>query len=232
MMQVLNRLASTKHADLAKILRHTAASSLLTGPDTLALLRSSLVPKVLAILRSLPSGRPPRDAIAVCMAATAVLNNLYTSLLTSNDRSALSALLQADAEACCAVVHWGMAQAEYTVQPPVSDQLEWRHELLLFGPEGADDMRHPFWTSFTHCLAFLTKNMDGSNFRVDQDSWSQLWPQALLEALAAPNIIERVLRVAAEHPCGRRPPTPLLWDLLPALLESRAGSTFLHISPL
>jgi hypothetical protein len=203
-IQVLNRLANTKRADLAKALRHIAASSLLTGPDTPALLCSGLVPKVLAILRSLPSGRPSRDAIAVCIAATAVLNNLSVSLATPTDRRAFSALLQADAEACCAVAHWGMAQPECAEKLSASDQPEWRQALAAV-PEGADDIRHPFWTPFTLCLGFLGINLAGVTFEAHHLAWAALWPEAALEAVAAPSITERLLRAAAEHPCGRPP---------------------------
>jgi hypothetical protein len=206
MLQVLKSLSKTGSKDIAKNLRQAAA--VFVDEDSTAWLDSDLLPRVLAILRSLPSGRSPKDAVAVCAAAMAVLNNLFTGLFSSaQDLHRFRQLLKADQAACAALVHWGMARPEASEKLPPG-QRQWRHDVGVV-PESADEPEHPFWTPFTYCCSFLvvleTTGVRASGGSVIVPYRPQLAEFNVQDA-ASPAVVERLLRVIVQHPCGAVPP--------------------------
>jgi hypothetical protein len=198
MMQVLKDLNKSSSADLAKRLRR-AAAYLNVDDESSGWLGSGLVPKILAILRSLPLGRPPRRAVEVCAAATAVLNNLLINLRTPELLHQFRQLLKADRAASAALVHWGMARPEASENLPPPRFPALRHDVSEVPDLAAAAADHPFWTPFTICCCFLSA-MDivvvaNAQYHPQLAGWD-------VQEAATPGVMERVLRGAIQHPCG------------------------------
>jgi hypothetical protein len=195
---VLKTLAKPSSPDLLRHLQ-LAARTFVHGAPEACLSRavgSDLVPRLLAILRSLPSHPAPDETVAVCAAATAVLNNM---MFACNPQQAalLRDVILADEDALCEVVRWGIAG------PTATEQLPPGHEVYVtavgdFVPGEAvmqhrQRCSHQFWTPLTICSYFLVAL-----------HCSRRWHQgpALAQA-TAPVVIQRLLRLASQHPCGR-----------------------------
>jgi hypothetical protein len=202
--QVLKALAKASAADVAKHLRH-AAAHLYAAKDTSPWLDASdLVPKVLAILRALPSGHPPKEATATCAAAAAVLNNLVMGLHTPRHLSQLRGQLEADPAACAALVQWGMARPEASEQLPPTQWPKMRLGGELAPAEAVGVTEHPFWTPFTMCCLFLAV-VDVTEFKTDASALPCYSPNLaswIVPEAATPDVIGRLLRVAIQHPCA------------------------------
>jgi hypothetical protein len=200
MLQALKALdKSISGADAAKHLRHVAAA-LKKERDTSRWLDSadSAALRALAALRSLPAGRPPKEAAEVADAAAAVLNNLFTGLRAVQHIQRFRVLLAADEAACSALVLWCMDQPGSTEQLPPGQQAAWRP------PAGAGPQQ-AFWTPFTNCAGLL----GAVSMAVDISSQYTAEVHLNLTAAANPRVVERLLRVAIQHPCGRFPRVPL-----------------------
>jgi hypothetical protein len=200
---VLKSLSKTSSKDLAKDLRQAAA--VLVDEDSTAWLESDLVPRVLAILRSLPSGRPPTEAVAVCTAAMTVLNNLFTGLhFSAQGLRRFRQLLKADQAACAALVHWGMARPEASEKLPPGRR-QWRYHTSVMPDSATGEPEHSFWTPFTYCCSFLvavdTLDFDACSSNIRSPYNPQLADFNVQEA-ASPAVMERLLRVVIQHPCG------------------------------
>jgi hypothetical protein len=203
-LQVLKALTKASGADAAKHLRH-AAAHLYAAKDTSPWLNASdLVPRVLAILRSLPSGQPPRAAIATCAAAAAVLHNLLLGLHTPHQLSQLRGQLEADQAACAALVHWGVARPEASEQLPPAQRSKMRLGGHLAPEEAVGVTEHPFWTPFTMCCLFLAV-VDVTEVKTDAYAlpcYSENLASWNVPEAATPDVIGRLLRVAIQHPCA------------------------------
>jgi hypothetical protein len=196
--QVLKALQNPSGADVSKHLRH-AAVHVQVGRDTTAWLESALVPRVLAILRSLPSGRPPKQAVEVCAAATAVLNNILAGLQTSPQVSHFRQLLAADQAACAALVHWGMARPEASERLPPALHSKLCYDANIV-PQLASVLHdHPFWTPLTVCCSFLVAMERDVVPLVHYNPQLASWD---VQEAASPGVVERLLRVAVRQPCG------------------------------
>jgi hypothetical protein len=104
----------------------------------------------------------PRDVIASCAAATAVLHNLLTGLRTTHRLRQLRQLLEADQAACTALVHWGTGPPPETAQ-----QLTLRQGSGLQSPGLVPDQgcRPPFLDTTVHdLLQFLSSSGHHSGF--------------------------------------------------------------------
>jgi hypothetical protein len=203
-MQVLKALNKSSAADQAKHLRQ-AAGHLHADQGASRWLASGLVPQVLAILHSLPSGRPPKDAIEVCTAATAVLTNLLMGLEAPEHLTQFHALLAADQAACAALVHWGMAPPEASRQLPPARRPKLLANVMV--PEtAAADAGHPFWTPFTTCCSFLVV-VDVSVATVKKPTQpDKSWISNFgMQGAVTPGVIAQALRVAVQHPCSTFP---------------------------
>jgi hypothetical protein len=202
-VQVLKALNRPGTADQAKHLRQ-AADHLHADHDASRWLGSGLVPQVLAILHSLPSGRSPKEAIEVCTAATAVLSNLLLGLDTPEQLHQFHALLRADQAAFAALVHWGIVRPEASEQLPPA-----RRPKLLAGftvPEAATaNVGHPFWTPFTTSCSFLVALNIVMHSMGSPTTPYISWILLGNLGAAMPGVIAHALRVAIQHPCS----TPL-----------------------
>jgi hypothetical protein len=169
-----------------------AAQALLHEQDSSRWL-DSLVPCVLSALRSLPGAQCPRDAVQVCAAAVTALHNMLAALSQPHDKDRFCAMLEADDEACCALLHWGVCCPEASEQLPHGQSVPMTSRPLtkIAGTDGSN----PFWTPCTRCLKFLSSVTYRNNaalriFKKGVDSVA----------------VERVLRVAVQYPWGRPPP--------------------------
>jgi hypothetical protein len=203
--QVLKSLNKTSSKDLAKHLRQ-AALVFVDGNASSAWLDSDLVPKVLAILRSLPSGRSPKEAVVVCSAAMAVLNNMFTGLKTPTEMDQFRQLLKTDQAACAARVHWGMARPEASEQLSPGFWSLWCGDATTIPESARGDIEHAFYMPLTACCSFLmaVETEAGSAAR-SVPSVMRYRPQLVefnVQEAASPAVMERLLRVAVQHPCG------------------------------
>jgi hypothetical protein len=115
--QVLASLADPSGQAVAQALRAAAASLAEAGTGGMWG-DVGLLPRVLAILRSLPAERSANEAVEVCAAASAVVGNL----LDHNDRPQLrrqvTAAVLEDDRACRALLRWGITNPEASKQLP------------------------------------------------------------------------------------------------------------------
>jgi hypothetical protein len=188
---------------LAALLRDSAdgTSSWLSSTD------SALVPKVLAILRSIKSGCAPDEAVTICSSAVAVLHSVLTGLRKADDICTFCTMLQADSEACDAVVLWGFARRpECSEKLPPGNQLPPRIDLKML-PPGSDAAKvdRPFWTHFTICGSFLVALDDALVGRsgTPKSALNAKEKAGLLHQAATSGMVERLLLVATQHQCGK-----------------------------
>jgi hypothetical protein len=171
---------------------------------------SALVPKVLAILRSIKSGCAPDEAVTICSSAVAALHSVLTGLRQADDICTFCALLQADSEACDAVVLWGLARPECSEQLPPGNQLPPRIDLKMC-PPGSDAAKldHPFWTHLTVCGSFLVAldnalaGKAGAHKSARSEPHGVELQAGLLQKAASLDVVERLLLVAIQQPCGK-----------------------------
>jgi hypothetical protein len=155
-VQVLRALSVPGSApDVAKHLRQ-AAALLGKEKDTSRWLASDLVPKVLGILCSLPVSLPPRDAVQVCAAAAAVLQNMLDGLCPSSAATTrFRAMIAADKPACCALVHWCLVCPEATQQLPASHDDACASGNMGNSTKAAGLERPALRTPFAYCVSLL-----------------------------------------------------------------------------
>jgi hypothetical protein len=188
------------------------ASRLSEEHDTSHWLGSDLVPTVLSVLRSLTTTQPPLHATRVCAAAVAAINNVFRGLDHPDLCRQLHATLTSDDRACRALVHWGISC------PTSSKQLP--RDQTVFVPRGADvallpdnvtTRDHPFWSPLTCCVSFLCAIAADPSIPAEQRL-----PRAIQGAIN-PDLMERVMSVGIQHPCGGAPACP------PGFALPRAG---------
>jgi hypothetical protein len=199
--QALKALPNATGPDLARHLRQVGLAFSVSNDDSSRWLDTDLLPAVLSALRSLPGGRSPADAVEACAAATSVLANLAVDLRLPRHREALLAALAADAEACRALAHWGVACPQADDQLPPGCEAHMGHDVLSVPAGVTSSARHPFWTPMTHCATFVTSlvimtDMEGPNSGTFRSHFKEA---------ATPGVMERLLTLAARFPC-RTPP--------------------------
>jgi hypothetical protein len=203
MLQVLKSLSKTSSKDLVKHLRQAAA--VFVDEDASEWLHTPLVPRVLEILHCLPAGRQPTEAVILCAAAVAVLNNLFTGLYTSELTNQFRQLLKVDQAACAALVHWGMARPEASGKLP-SGKRWWRCDSSSVPEDVINTPEHPFWTPFTTCCSFLaaveTRTATCSSDSLTTTPYRPHLVEFDVQEAASPAVVERLLQVAIQHPCG------------------------------
>ena len=181
------------------------AAALRRQDNTSAWLDSPLLPRLLAILRSLPATQTPQAAASLCAATTAALNNIYHGLrYPRNNKDCFLAMLSADDAACQALLHWGLICPEATELLGQERDVAMANDSLLMPftiPKGNE---HLFWSPFTCCLAFM------AFVAMDPNDSSEIKQMACFKGAATPYVIERLLRLAAQHPAGVHPPRFLL----------------------
>jgi hypothetical protein len=201
-LQALKALGeSVSSADVAKHLRK-AATILSREDDTSSWLESDLVaPKVLDILRALPARCPPQEAVEVCAAAAAVLHNLFTGLHAPTHIQRFRTMLAAEEAACSALVHWCMDQPGSTEQLPPGQRVPWRRQAALLPAGAAGRAQSSLWTPFTNCACLLAavraQAPDAAEARHHKGALRTF------RAAATPTVVERLLHVAIQYPCGR-----------------------------
>jgi hypothetical protein len=156
---MLEALSKQRSAHVAQYLRDVAAS-FATRSNADRWLSTDLLPKVLAILRVLPSsGRSPKQAAEVCGAAAAVLSHLLEAVAKKpyQERSQLVGAILSDPEACNELVRWGITHPEAAKQLSSEQAIHMPAPALL----AASDTNEPqqqqqgFWTPFAVCMYTL-----------------------------------------------------------------------------
>jgi hypothetical protein len=173
------------------------ASILSEQHDTSCWLASDLVPTLLSVLRSLPTTGPPVHATHVCAAAVAVLDNILNGLWYPDVASQFHSTVASDDAACLALVRCGLSCPEAAESLP-SEQSTARGDPML-RPSAATHPGHPFWSPLTCCMSLLCAIAS-----VPGVPASQGLPPCVKDAIT-PELMERVMRVGIQHPCGRAP---------------------------
>jgi hypothetical protein len=201
--QVLKKLANPSSPDAAKHMRQVALYLSKEG-DTSKWLDSTLVPKLLGTLQSLPANHPPQEAVQVCAAAVAALNNLFTRLSRPDDRARFRAMLAANEPALHALVHWGICCPEAAQQLPqaLDPHMGCQGQALALGPDGDRivQQRSPFSTPLTYSMALLVPLV--LLVTTEPAGLEQL--QAALKEAVTATAIERLLLSAVATPSGTR----------------------------
>jgi hypothetical protein len=157
-----------------------------------------IMPTLLSVLRSLPTTCPPLHATRVCAAAVAALNNVFKRLHRTGGGSQFRSMLFADDGACRKLVRWGLSCPEAAEQLPRDEAVFVARDTSLL-PSAVTDSGHPFWSPFTCCMSFLC-----AIATVPSVPDAPRLPPGIKTAIT-PAMVERVMMVGVQHPCGRFP---------------------------
>jgi hypothetical protein len=199
--QVLKALAD--HPTGPETIPHLVYLSALLSQqqDTSRWRNTNLVPALLSVLRSLSTTRPSLHAIRACAAAVAALNNTYTGIYTADLLAQFRAQLMSDDAACRAFVRLGLGCPEASEPLPLEHAVFIPRDATLV-PTAATCGGHPFWSPLTCCMSFLC---DIATLTSPPEA--PRLPPGIKDAIN-PAMMERVMTVAVQHPCGAVPACP------------------------
>jgi hypothetical protein len=245
-MQVLEALASPSSPAAAEHLR-AGAQHLVEGGDVARWLDAGLLPKLLAILRALPSpGRSPRQAAEVCAAAAAVISNLLDRLEGLRQRSEVQDAVLADDEACCALVRWGMTTVEAAQELPPGQgrHLPAHAHAIARRPGQLQSQGNSFWTPLTMCMYAVVLlhrrggcEADAGDLDSTSGSDAPEGDGAYLEQAVAAPVLQRVLQLAIDTPGSEAPACSHHAHFLPlmpvagSLISPRCSCMFSSLRP-
>ena len=207
--QVMKALENPSGPDTGKHLRHAAAAfnkdtcALSTNEDKRRWLNLDVVPKFLSTLACLTPTQPTSEALPVCAAAAAALLNIQVVISAPSATTTFLSMLVADKAACRALVHWGIACPEASQQLPQAHNIRPTicEAALVRGVYGLllRPRSDQLWTPFMVCMSLLVtaNGAIAAGGLVDSPSLN-----AAMREAATAGVVERVLGLAAQDPCG------------------------------
>jgi hypothetical protein len=110
-------------------------------------------------------------------------------------------MVMADDAACRALVRWGLSCPKATEQLPPDQAVFVPHEVFssVLPDAASTSLGHPFWSPLTCCILFLCATAADRSHPVAPGL-----PRSVQSAIT-PELMERLMRVGIEHPCGRAP---------------------------